>query len=268
MISCGLSLPGSSIHGILQARKLEWVAISSSRGSSWPRDWTHISCISCIGRWILYRWATWESLSLMFLVVQLLSHVWLFETPWIAAHKASLSLPISWSLLKFMSIASVHVHSAISFSDTLFSCSQSFPVSGTSPISWLFTSDDQNTGASALAWVLPTNIQGWFPLRLTGLISLVSKELSGVFSSTTVWRYQFFGILPSLQSSPHNCMWPLGSPWTLTIWTFVGRVMSLLLNTLSRFCLSVSSVQSLSRVQLFVTSWTTAHQASLSITNS
>ena len=53
-------LPGSSVHGILQARILEWVVISFSRGSSWPRDWTHVSCISCIGRRIIYHWATWE----------------------------------------------------------------------------------------------------------------------------------------------------------------------------------------------------------------
>ena len=52
------SPPGSSVHGISQARILEWVAISFSRGSSWPRDWTRISCI---GRWILYHWATWEA---------------------------------------------------------------------------------------------------------------------------------------------------------------------------------------------------------------
>ena len=52
------SPPGSSVHGILQARILEWVAISSSRGSSQPRDWTHISCISCISRRILYHWVT------------------------------------------------------------------------------------------------------------------------------------------------------------------------------------------------------------------
>ena len=56
---CGLYPPGSSVHGILQARILEWVAVSYSSRSSWPRDWTHISCISCIGRWILYHWATW-----------------------------------------------------------------------------------------------------------------------------------------------------------------------------------------------------------------
>ena len=53
------SPPGSSIHGIFQSRILEWVAISSSRGSSRPRDWT---CVSCTGRWILYHWATGEAL--------------------------------------------------------------------------------------------------------------------------------------------------------------------------------------------------------------
>ena len=55
------SPPGSSVHGIVLARILEWVAISSSRGFSWPRDWTHVSCI---GRWILYHWATWEASNL------------------------------------------------------------------------------------------------------------------------------------------------------------------------------------------------------------
>ena len=90
------------------------------------------------------------------------------------------------------------IHPTISSSDTLFSfCPQSFPVSGTFPMSQLFTSGDQNTWPSALASVLPMSIQDWFPLRLTGLISLLSKGLSGVFSSTTVWRPQFFGVLPS-----------------------------------------------------------------------
>ena len=58
------SLPGSSLHGILQARILEWVAISSSRGSSWPRDQTHVFCT---GRQILYHWATWEASPCIFL---------------------------------------------------------------------------------------------------------------------------------------------------------------------------------------------------------
>ena len=102
-------------------------------------------------------------------------------------------------------------HPATSSSDALFSfCPLSFPASGTLPISRLFASDDQNTEASAL--VLPTSIQGWFPWRLTGLLSLQSKGLSGVFSSTTVWRHQFFGVLPSLWFRSHNSMWPLGKP--------------------------------------------------------
>ena len=73
---------------------------------------------------------------------------------------------------------------AISFSGALFSCPQSFPASKTFPMRHLFASDDQNTGASASASVLPVNIQGWSHLRLTGLISLLSEGLSGVFSRT------------------------------------------------------------------------------------
>ena len=95
-------------------------------------------------------------------------------------------------------------HPAISSSDSLFSFfPQSFLVSGTFPMSQLFASDDQNTEASTSVSVLPASIQGWFPLRLTGLISLLSKGLSGVFSTTTVWRHPFFGVLPSSWSSSH-----------------------------------------------------------------
>ena len=111
---------------------------------------------------------------------------------------------------KFMSTKSVMPSSHLILWYTLFSlCPQSFPVSGTFPMSLLFPSGDQNTGASASAPVLPMNIQGWFPLGLTGLISVLSKALSTIFSSTTVRRHQFFGTLPSLQSSSHNCIWPL-----------------------------------------------------------
>ena len=80
----------------------------------------------------------------------------------------------------------------------------SFSASGTFPMSHLFTSDDQNTGAMASASVLPVNIQSLSPLILIDLISLLSKVLSGLFSSTTVLMHQFFGILPSLLSSFHN----------------------------------------------------------------
>ena len=84
-------------------------------------------------------------------------------------------------------------HPTISSSVVPFSsCSQSFPASGSFPLSWHFESGGQNIGASASASVLPVNIQGWFPLGLTDLI-LQSKGLSRVFSSTTIWKHQFFG---------------------------------------------------------------------------
>ena len=73
-----------------------------------------------------------------------------------------------------------------------FSCPQSFPASESFPVSQLFVSGGQRNGALALAWVLPMNIQGWFLLGLTGLISLLSKGLSRVFSSTIAWKHQFF----------------------------------------------------------------------------
>ena len=95
-------------------------------------------------------------------------------------------------------------HPIISSSITPFpSCPQSFPASGSFPKSGLFASGGQNVGAAAS--VLPMNIQGWFTLALTGLISLQSKGLSRVFSSTTVLKHQLFGALPSLRSSCHIC---------------------------------------------------------------
>ena len=113
-------------------------------------------------------------------------------------------------------------HPAISSSDVLFSfCPESFPASGTFPVSCLFTSDDQNTEASASVSVLPVNIQGWSPLRLTGLISLLSTGLSRVFSSTTVWRHQCFDS-PALTTVCDH--WEYHS---LDYMNFVGRVMSL-----------------------------------------
>ena len=102
-------------------------------------------------------------------------------------------------------------HPTISPSVTLFSfCLQSFPATRSFPMSQLFASGGQSTGASAP--VLPMSIQGWFPLRLTGLISLLSKGLTRVFSSTTVWKHQCFGTLPSLWSSSPNHIWLLERP--------------------------------------------------------
>ena len=84
------------------------------------------------------------------------------------------------------------------------SCPQPFPASGSFSTSRLFfESGDQHTGASASASVLPVNIQGWFPLGFTGLISLQPKGLSSVFASTTIQKHKFFSAQPSLWSNSH-----------------------------------------------------------------
>ena len=77
-------------------------------------------------------------------------------------------------------------------SQAICSCPQSFPASVSFPMSWLFVSGGQSIGASASASDLPMHIQGWFLLGLTGLIALLSKGVSRVFSSTTVWKHPFF----------------------------------------------------------------------------
>ena len=117
-------------------------------------------------------------------------------TPWTAAHQASLSFTISQSLLKLMSIESVMPSNRIiPFSP----CLQSFPVSGSFLMNQLFTSGGQSIGASASASVLPMNIQDWFPLGVTGLISLQSKELSS-HSQESSPTPQFKSISPSVLS--------------------------------------------------------------------
>ena len=127
--------------------------------------------------------------------VQSLSRVWLFATPWTAARQASLSFTISQSLLKLMSIESVMPSNHRCH--PLLLLSSVFPSIRSFPLSRLFTSGGQIIGALASASVLPMNIQGWFPLGLTGLISLLSKGLSKVFSSTTTRKHQFFSSQPS-----------------------------------------------------------------------
>ena len=100
------------------------------------------------------------------------SHVRLFVTPWTAASQASLFFTISQSLLKLMYIELVMPSNHLIPWCPLLLCPQLFPTLGTFPISELFASGDQNTGVSASASVLLTSIQGWFPLGMTGLISL------------------------------------------------------------------------------------------------
>ena len=105
-------------------------------------------------------------------------------------------------------------------------------------MSQLFTWSGQNTWASASAWVLPMNIQGWFPLGLTGLISLQSKGLSRIFSSKTIQKYQFFCSSAFFVVQLSHPYMTTGETIALTIWTFVGKVMSLLFNMPSRLVIT------------------------------
>jgi len=114
-------------------------------------------------------------------VVQLLSCVRLFATPWTAALQASLSFTISRILLKLMSIKSLKPSNHLILCCPFSSCPLSFPASGSFPVSQLFASGGQSIGASASASVLPMNIQGWFPLGLTGLVSLLPKLYALLF---------------------------------------------------------------------------------------
>ena len=104
-------------------------------------------------------------------------------------------------------------HPAISSSVVPFSsCPQSLSASGSFPMSQLFIWGGQSTGVSASALVLPMNTQDWSPLGWTGWISLQSKGLARVFSSTTVQKHQFFSTQLSSQSNPHIHTWPLEKP--------------------------------------------------------
>ena len=188
---------------------------------------------------------TWEKIWSFYpdivVVVQLLSCVWLLVIPWTAACQTS--LPVHRYLLEF---AQTHIHLV---SDDI---QPSHPLS---PNSLLILNLSQHQGF--FQWgrssyqvvkvlelqlqhqlVLPLNMQDWFPLGLTGLISLLSKGLSREFSSITIWKHQFFGAWPSLWSTSHRLYMTTGKTIALTIWTFVGKVVSLFFNTLSRFVIT------------------------------
>ena len=124
--------------------------------------------------------------------VQSLSCVWLFVTTWTAACQASLSITNSQSLLKLMSIESVMPSNHLILCHPLLILPSIFPSIGVLLflMSQFLASGGQNIGASAS--VLLMNIQDWFPLGLTGLISVLFKGLSRVFSSITIQKHQFF----------------------------------------------------------------------------
>ena len=128
---------------------------------------------------------------------------------WTTACQASLSFTISEGLLKLMSIESMMLSNYLILCHPFSSCPKSFPASESFPMSWLFASGGQSTGAAASASVIPTNIQSWCPLGLTGLISLQSKRLSKESSPTPQFESIFFSAQPSSWSNSHICTWLL-----------------------------------------------------------
>ena len=166
----------------------------------------------------------------------LLSRVWLFVTPWTAACQASCPSPSPGACSNSCPL-SQWCHPTILSSVVPFSCLQSFPASKYFPTSWLFASDGQSIGISASATDPPMNIQDWFILGLTALISLQSKGLSRVLQhhsskASVLWHSAFFIIQLS-----HPYM-TTGKIIAFTIWTFVDKVMSLFFNMVSRLVIA------------------------------
>ena len=189
---------------------------------------------------------------ILFSSVQLLSHVWLFATPWTSACQGSLYVTNSQSLLKLLFIELMMPSNHLTLCCPLLLLPSIFPsirvFSDESalhimrPKYWSFTFN-----------ISPKNTQDWFPLELTSLTSTQSKGLSRVL--TTVQKHQFFGAQPSLcevqLSHPYMTT---GKTMALNMWTFADKVMSLLFHMLSRYviaflprskCLLISWLQSL-----------------------
>ena len=164
----GHSSPGSSVHGIFQTRTLEQVAISYSGGCSWLRDQTHVFCVSCIGRRILYLCATSAGLNSPRFRSDQISRSVVSNSLW--PHESQHARPPCPSPPPRVHSAShpssQWCHPAISSSVVPFSSfPQSVPASESFPMSQLFTWGGQSTGVSALASFLPKKSQGWSPLE-------------------------------------------------------------------------------------------------------
>ena len=152
---------------------------------------------------------------------------------------------------KFPELTQIHVHrvgDAIQPSHPLSSPSPPpsiFPASGSFPMSHVFASGGQSAGVSASTSILPMNIEDWFPLGLTGWISFQFKELSRVFSNTTVQKHRFFSTHSSLSVQLSHPYMTTRKTIALTRQTFVFKVMSLLFKMLSRLVVLFTSLYTL-----------------------
>ena len=189
-------------------------------------------------------------------VVQLLNHVQHFATPSTAAYQASLSFTISWNFLKFMSIESVMPFNHHNLCCPLLLLPSAFPSIRVFSESQLFASGGQSIYNSASTSALLMNTQDWSRSGWTGWISLQSKGLSRVFSNTTAQKHQFFGTQFFFIVQLSHPYMTSGKTIALTRRTFVGKVMPLLFNTLSRFVISF-----LARSKPLLISWMQAPSA-------
>ena len=205
------------------------VVISFTRISAWPQDWTQVSCIA--GRCFTI-WAT------QFSSVQLLSRVWLFVTSCIAACQASLSIRNSQSLLKLISIQSVMPFSHLICCRPLLLCPQSLPASGSFPVRQLLAWGGQSNWSFSFSFSPSSEHPGLISFGMDWLDLLAVQGTLKSFlqhHSSKVSIFQCSAFFTVQLSHPYMTT---GKIIALTRWTFVGKVMSLLLNMLSRLVIT------------------------------
>ena len=225
--------PGSSVHGISQARTPGWVAISLSRGSSQTRDQTHISSI---GRQVLYHRVTWDDSTQGFSSVQSLSHVWLFVTPWTAVHQTSLFIKLT-----LMSIESVMPSNylilchPLLLPPSIFPSIRVFSRESVLCIKWpKYQSFSFDLSPSNEYLGLISFRMEWMDLlAVQGTLKSLLQHHSS--KASILWHSTFFIVQ---LSHPYMIT---GKTIALTRWTFVGKVMFLLLNMLSRLVITFLS---------------------------
>ena len=234
----------AAVHGVTKSDMTEWLS------TSWLMVWNVYSWMLLTIHISSLQKCLFKSFVVVVVVVELLSHVWLFATPWTAAYQASPSFYCLLGLFKFRSIESVMP------SNYIIICHHLFLLPSVFPSIRIFSSELSlyirwpSIGTSASESVLPMNIQGWFPLGLTGLTPFQSKRLSSIFSISTISGHQFFKAQPSLWLSSHIHTWLLKKTIALTIWTLVCKVICLFFNMLSSFVIVF-----LPRSKCFLISW-------------
>ena len=201
------------LTGLLLGSQLSWVG-AKQQLHCWVHNLVCNGWTRCQGyRWCDFCQISWQIELPLGLWSQIrsdqsLSHVWLFANPESQHARPPCPSPTP-GVHSDSRLSSQWCHPAISSPVVPFSsCPKSFPASESFPMSQLFVWGGQSTGVSALASFLPKKSQGWSPSEWTGWISLQSKGLSRVFSTTTVQKHQFFGAQPSSQSNSHIHTWP------------------------------------------------------------